>query len=97
MAGDLDFALHTASADELGRLCSAFEAMRRALLESNPAAVAAGRGPPAAQRRVCPRPAQPGDGAQGLCRLLEQGLEQGSLTAESAKPAVALMGQYAVG
>lgn len=35
MAGDLDFALHTASADELGRLCSAFEAMRRALLESN--------------------------------------------------------------
>lgn len=32
---------------------------------------------------------------KGCARLLEQGLEQGSLTAESAKPAVALMGQYA--
>ena len=95
MAGDLDFALHTASADELGRLCSAFEAMRRALLESNRRLWRQAEDRQRLNAAFAHDLRNPVTVLKGCARLLEQGLEQGSLTAESAKPAVALMGQYA--
>lgn len=95
MAGDLDFALHTASADELGRLCSAFEAMRCALLESNRRLWRQAEDRQRLNAAFAHDLRNPVTVLKGCARLLEQGLEQGSLTAESAKPAVALMGQYA--
>ena len=100
MAGDLDFALHTASADELGRLCSAFEAMRRALLESNRRLWRQAEDRQRLNAAFAHDLRNPVTVLKGCARLLEtipdiSEFTGGSLTAESAKPAVALMGQYA--
>lgn len=92
---DLDFTIEKYAGDELGILCSAFETMRLELLKNSRELWRQMEERKRLNAVFSHDLRNPVTVLKGCAKLLQKGVEQGTLTAENAGDTIALMVQYA--
>lgn len=92
---DLDFTITGYASDELGRLCSAFEIMRKTLLSNNQELWRQGEERKRLNAAFSHDLRNPVTVLKGSAKLLQKGITNGTLTADNAAESVDLICQYA--
>jgi len=91
---DLDFVINFSSSDELGQLCESFESMRAQLLKSNKELWQQMEERKRLNAAFAHDLRNPVTVLKGSAVILQKGLEQENLTAESAGESISLIAQY---
>ena len=94
MENDLDFSIKYNSSDELGQLCQSFELMRTELLKSNQKLWQQMEERKRLNAAFAHDLRNPVTVLKGSAMILQKGLEQGNLSAESAEESISLIAQY---
>lgn len=94
MQNDLDFAIYSDSKDELGKLCSAFEKMRIALLTNNRELWRQAEERRRLNAAFSHDLRNPVTVLKGSAKILKKGLSSGTLSAQSAESSIVLIEEY---
>jgi len=94
MENDLNFSVEVCSEDELGQLCKSFESMRIGLIKSNRELWQQMEERKRLNAAFAHDLRNPVTVLKGSAAILQKGLEQGSLTVESASESILLITQY---
>lgn len=94
MQNDLDFSIYSGSKDELGKLCSAFEEMRLALLNNNRELWRQAEERRRLNAAFSHDLRNPVTVLKGSAKILKKGLSGGTLSAKSAEDSISLIDEY---